>query len=426
MRLGFRALTACISRAGKSWAAGFGAAVLVAACGGGADPSDNQPLASPERAAAAKAAAAPDIAPATVFEYAQNAYPEYFSGVPSDGTFGPYTYRYYSGTGNYIGVADGYVYLMGPTLTNNEILRLAEVNDFRCHLVVNSCVEQWKATMIDALNAARRSAGVTEVSAHPALAAGAQGHAAYSLVHYYANGVQNPIMFTYDAQGRMMAHTEVPGLPGFVGETPADRAIGYGPMVGEVAGALFGPRAHTEPDVPSCMASLVGTVFHRAALLNPRNQHIGVGVSDFVFDYVNHKLRVCVINTGVQTEPTLPADWVATYPGPGLTGVPTTMSPEAPDPAPGFTKGYPVSVQVQPGMTLTVTSFRLTASNGVDLPTVLVTGHSSPYLDKAEAYLVPKEALSRNALYTVSFVGSAVGAAGSVAINRQWTFATAP
>lgn len=46
-----------------------------------------------------------------VFNWAEATYPQFFPKPVTSGVFSPYTYRYYPGTGNYIGMADGRVVL---------------------------------------------------------------------------------------------------------------------------------------------------------------------------------------------------------------------------------------------------------------------------------------------------------------------------
>ncbi|HWI83304.1 trypsin-like peptidase domain-containing protein [Ramlibacter sp.] len=46
-----------------------------------------------------------------VFTWAEFAYPGLFKGPPASGTYQDYTYRYYPGSGNYLGVRDGRVYV---------------------------------------------------------------------------------------------------------------------------------------------------------------------------------------------------------------------------------------------------------------------------------------------------------------------------
>jgi uncharacterized protein (DUF1800 family) len=116
-------------------AAALAAAALLAACGGGdsaaAPPAEFLALASaqdrrsilstPEREganASTAAAAAPNVAPTPttteLLDWAERNYSVFFPGHEPNLTLDPYIYRYYPSTRNYVGVANGRVYILGP------------------------------------------------------------------------------------------------------------------------------------------------------------------------------------------------------------------------------------------------------------------------------------------------------------------------
>jgi serralysin len=65
-----------------------------------------------------------------VFSYAEANYPNFFSGTPTDGQYQQYTYRYYSGTGNYIGIDDkNEIYILGPD-TGNALTSVGSVSSY--------------------------------------------------------------------------------------------------------------------------------------------------------------------------------------------------------------------------------------------------------------------------------------------------------
>ena len=79
----------------------------------------------------------PLIANATsdcLFNWAERAYTDFFKPAPAAaaGVLAPYYYRYYSGTGNYVGVssADNHVYVYGP-ISGNQILDVGRFRDFQ-------------------------------------------------------------------------------------------------------------------------------------------------------------------------------------------------------------------------------------------------------------------------------------------------------
>ncbi|MFO1327710.1 MAG: DUF1800 domain-containing protein [Rubrivivax sp.] len=114
-------------------ATALGAALLLAACGGGGDPGVEAALARRAEAPTrrdilgvpplpARAAAPPALPTATeLLDWAELHYPQYFPGHEADRSFAPYTYRLYAATGNAAGVADGRVYILGPVAGNDTV-----------------------------------------------------------------------------------------------------------------------------------------------------------------------------------------------------------------------------------------------------------------------------------------------------------------
>lgn len=104
------------------------AATLVAACGGGEEPLPQALLQAAQPGAPVDvrrhilgAEAAVDDGGITrlptateLFDWAEQVYPQYFPPHQKDLVWEPYVYRYYASTGNYLGVAGGVVYLLGP------------------------------------------------------------------------------------------------------------------------------------------------------------------------------------------------------------------------------------------------------------------------------------------------------------------------
>ena len=185
----------------------------------------------------------------------------------------------------------------------------------------------------------------------------------------------------------------------------------------------------TQGGYPGCVETLLASVFHRAGLLNPELRDVGIAIADSVDGVAS----VCVIDpaftAGNRAVP--PSGWVATYPLPQQTDVLTTMPyGEAPDPVPTATvKGNPISVYVEPSKVLVITSFTLTDSLGTAVPAKILTKTDFPSLLGANvAYLVPTQALAKNATYTVHFAGTVsinlTGAPAGTPITRDWSFTT--
>lgn len=128
------------------WLATSVATAALAACGGGDDGALPAAFQQPERAqdmrhilatatatATADAGVVPSAAPlpssTELLDWAELAYTDLFPGPQADLLSAPYTYRYYPATGNYVGVADGRVYLLGPA-SGNVLADVGAVADF--------------------------------------------------------------------------------------------------------------------------------------------------------------------------------------------------------------------------------------------------------------------------------------------------------
>lgn len=217
--------------------------------------------------------------------------------------------------------------------------------------------------------------------------------------------------------GIIGGHSEDVGKPGFTGATPADRESAAG-FIGSGSEVVAQENVPLFPTSMPCVANLVNTVYHQAALLTPTYSSVGIGVSNLpnVYD------RTCVIDFGTPKpiQVTLPDGWVGVYPTDKATGTPRAMwNREDPDPAPEYaTIGSPVSVYSKD--TLTVTAFTLTGPTGPVPAKVMTKATSGAYLTGTQAFLVPNGALALNTTYTASFQGSQ----GGVAINKTWSFTT--
>lgn len=75
----------------------------------------------------------PDLTKDKLLDWAQKKYSVYFGGDYLDGTYGPYSYRYYPRTGNYIGFDGNDVYLLGPA-SDGELLYLGPILRFKCEV----------------------------------------------------------------------------------------------------------------------------------------------------------------------------------------------------------------------------------------------------------------------------------------------------
>lgn len=103
--------------------------MLLTACGGEQAPRDDErqrPLA--RRVPDANA----------LLDWAERAYPQYFPSTQANQSWAPYIYRHYPETGNYLGVADGAVAVLGP-ISNHALMRLGALSDFTCQVYPADC-----------------------------------------------------------------------------------------------------------------------------------------------------------------------------------------------------------------------------------------------------------------------------------------------
>ncbi len=174
------------------------------------------------------------------------------------------------------------------------------------------------ATVLSALNAYRKAAGLPSVIWSAGLQLAAWHHQAY--LNGHPNQAPSP--------------NEMPGKPGYTGETPLARAThaGYlGPYVSEWDGAAA---------VLNPLAAVIGLINgpQRAFLINPALTRLGLAVTPRSFP---------VLDGGVVEPNPLMAQMLA-YPGPGMHDVPTAGEPGSPAVREGASlTGYPVSLELQ-------------------------------------------------------------------------------
>lgn len=116
----------------RAWSVALAAAVLCSACGGG-DPGSEppQPQSQPPQAANVLDANA-------LFDWVPTQYGSYFSGSYVSGTTAPYTWRYYPATQNYLAVANGEVFILGP-VSGNQVQSVGQLTSFNCRVFPSNC-----------------------------------------------------------------------------------------------------------------------------------------------------------------------------------------------------------------------------------------------------------------------------------------------
>lgn len=127
-----RALLACL-------------AAVLTACGGG--HADLAPGPGAARDARLRPLAAIEPAADALFAYAERAYPSLFPPGAATQSSPPYTYRHYPASGNYLGLADGSVYLLGPA-SGGVLQRVGATSDFSCAAQGSGCQPEPQASRI--------------------------------------------------------------------------------------------------------------------------------------------------------------------------------------------------------------------------------------------------------------------------------------
>lgn len=109
--------------------------VLLVSCGGG----DAPPMpAQGEFALGANPPQGAEVAEPAFFDWAQRTYPELFNESPTQGVEGPYTYRFYAATRNYLAVANGGVYVQGP-VSGGVVRYVGPLGAFACQVTPADC-----------------------------------------------------------------------------------------------------------------------------------------------------------------------------------------------------------------------------------------------------------------------------------------------
>lgn len=73
-----------------------------------------------------------------LFDWAEATYPQHFPGHATTLRAGPYLYRHYPSSGNYVGAAGIEVYVLGP-ISGGALTKVGELGDFRCLVRPTDC-----------------------------------------------------------------------------------------------------------------------------------------------------------------------------------------------------------------------------------------------------------------------------------------------
>lgn len=109
-------------------------ALLISACGGPEGRSSTEG-ANPRRQAL-QAPTTDEVE--ALFDWAQSRYPELFPSPTTTLQLPPWRYRHYAQTGNYLGVADGQVAVLG-NFTGGNVMYVGTLAQFKCQVSIDAC-----------------------------------------------------------------------------------------------------------------------------------------------------------------------------------------------------------------------------------------------------------------------------------------------
>ncbi len=257
------------------------------------------------------------------------------------------------------------------------------------------------AEFVDRLNRHRKAAGVPEVKAHGGLTKACDLHALY-----LCKNSRRP-----EATG-LNAHKELKELPGYTDE---GAAVAPNSVI-----QIFGGKK----DLVTAVDSLMATLYHRVAMLEPRLTEVGVG---WAFDADGVPVVVMHVRTlhGKAQGPVV-------YPGDGQKELPLEFgqgSRETPDPVPDLKAqaGYPISIQwdEQAGWK-PVGGTAVVRCDGKEIACWVSTPEKparSDFEQEAVVGIIPKEKLAPGKTYVVEF--KCARSDDKKEWSRSWSFTTA-
>lgn len=287
--------------------------------------------------------------------------------------------------------------------------------------VVTYAAGSQELAAFNALNTFRSQVGLPLLTQTPALDMAARSHLAYVLKNSTLNGGTVDMNSINAQYGVPQFHIEDLSLAFATGVTASDRGrvAGY-PQSTDTFVGESGYYAIGKGGAANATLLDAGTVFHRNELMSQAFKDIGFAVG------TDSNITI-VTNPGwTGRRGTVAANFVGVYPSDQLKGVPVAITGETPNPAPDVAQvGYPISLAVRDGSTVSVTTFTVTAADGSVVPTRTLTKASNAntmlYLQTSVAFALPTVLLKAGTTYTVSFVGTVDGAP----LVKTWTFTTA-
>ncbi len=224
----------------------------------------------------------------------------------------------------------------------------------------------------------------------------------------------------YQQLNNLISHDEDPARPGFTGATPTERlrATGY-PLQSQAQADGEVIAATAEPDGFAAAEGLLGAIYHRYLMLEPRFDIAGAGDAHRGGGY--YWLNVNFVASRSSTG--LGPSRIVVWPLPDQRGVNTRFfsDQETPDPVAGRNAvGYPVSLHASLGTLLQVGRFIIRERGGRELRVAQLDGRSDDETPLSAAAIIPLARLRGGVQYEVEFSGTVDG----VAVERRWSFMT--
>ncbi len=224
----------------------------------------------------------------------------------------------------------------------------------------------------------------------------------------------------YQQLSNLITHDEVPARPGFTGAAAPDRlrAAGY-PLDTDARADGEVIAATAEADGFAAAEGLLGAIYHRYLMLEPRFNLAGAGHAHRAGGY--YWLNVNFVAS--RGSAGLANGRVVVWPMPDQQGVRSRVfsNQETPDPvANRDSVGYPVSVHASLGTVLQVSRFSIREYGGNELQVVLLDGRSDRDTPPSAAAIIPLVRLRSGTQHDVEFAGSVDGQP----VERRWSFTT--
>jgi uncharacterized protein YkwD len=225
---------------------------------------------------------------------------------------------------------------------------------------------------------------------------------------------------SYQQLNNQITHDETPEKTAYTGaDAPARlRAAGY-PLTAESIADGEVIAATAEPDGFAAAEGLMGAIYHRYLMLEPRFDLAGSGSAHRAGGY--YWLNVNFVAT--RNSQPLGAGRVIVWPAPDQKNVRSAFlsDEETPDPVAGKNEvGFPVSVHADSGTSLRVSQFTLREQGGAVLPVKLLEHRSDGDTPASAAAIIPLTILRKATIYEAEFVGTT----NDIAVARRWSFTT--